>query len=109
MHISKLLAVGAVVSAMGSPASSSVTVTIDAGPNAGTYSLLHQDVGCVIQSADPPKPKHSFYSQNGDETKSSDPKALTIAYLSISDADVSGPNPSYYVQVNCGDTPHGPQ
>jgi len=87
----------------------SALVTVSSGPHAGEYTLRNTDVPCVITAEKPPHPKHQFSVTLGGFSPNMEPAKLTLLMVIIPDADLRGPNRSFFTSINFGDVSRGTQ
>jgi hypothetical protein len=84
-------------------------VSVTSGPHAGEQTLRNADVPCEISTERAPRPKHQFSVTLGGFTPNKDPAKLTLLMVIVPDADVRGPNHSFFTSANFGDISRGTQ
>jgi hypothetical protein len=109
MRMLVALAAAAIVNFGGDPDRAMATVTVSGGPHAGQFTVRNTDVPCEITQEKPPHPKHQFSVTLGGFSPSKDPAKLTLLMVIIPDADVRGPNRSFFTSINFGDVSRGTQ
>jgi len=82
-------------------------VTVAGGAHAGSYLVRSADTPCAITEQVPPHPLHQFEVSIGGPTPNMDPKQLTQFTMLIPNADVRGPNHSFFASITFGDIGHG--
>lgn len=85
----------------------SAMVTVAAGVHAGSFLVRSADTPCAITEQSPPRPRHQFEVSIGGPAPKMEPKELTQLTMIIPNADVRGPNHSFFASIIFGDITHG--
>ena len=109
MRMMLALATGLLATLAGDSDRATAMVTVADGAHAGTFVLRNADFPCEITTERPPHPKHQFNVTLGGYTPNKDASKLTILMLIVPDADVRGPNKTFFASINFGDVSRGTQ
>jgi hypothetical protein len=101
------LAAVAITTLAGDSDRASAMVTVIGGPHAGNFVVRNADVPCEILEQKAPLPKHHFSVSIGGLTPSKDPNKLTLLMVIIPNADVRGPNQTFFTSIIFGDVSRG--
>jgi hypothetical protein len=82
-------------------------ITVTGGEHPGTFVVRNAETPCEILDHRPPLPKHQFSVTLGATTPNKDPKALTLLMLIVPNADLRGPNHTFFTSIIFGDGRHG--
>jgi hypothetical protein len=77
-------------------------ITVAAGAHAGTFLVRNTDSPCEITKEKAPRPRHQFEVSIGEVTPKIDANGLTLVRLIIPDADLRGPNHTFFASINFG-------
>jgi hypothetical protein len=96
------LAAAAITSLSGDSDRVTAMITVAAGAHAGTFLVRNTDSPCEITKEKAPRPRHQFEVAIGEVTPKIDANRLTLVRLIIPDADLRGPNHTFFASINFG-------
>jgi hypothetical protein len=96
------LAAAAITSLSGDSDRATAMITVAAGAHAGTFLVRNTDSPCEITKEKAPRPRHQFEVSIGEVTPKIDANGLTLVRLIIPDADLRGPNHTFFASINFG-------
>lgn len=97
----------AVTTLAGGSDKASAMITVRGGAHAGSFLVRSADTPCAITEQVAPNPKHQFEVSIGDPAPIMEPRQLTQLTMIIPNADVRGPNHSFFTAITFGDIAKG--
>lgn len=107
MRIFLAVAAAAITSLSGDSDRATAMITIADGAHAGTFLVRNTNEPCEITKQKAPRPRHRFDVSVGEVTPNIDAKQLTLVRLIIPDADLRGPNHSFFASIDFGHVGQG--
>jgi hypothetical protein len=107
MRILVALVAAAIATIAGDSDRATAMVTVASGAHAGDFLVRNTDVPCEILEQKAPLPKHQFSVTIGGLTPSKDSNKLTLLMVIVPNADVRGPNHTFFTSIIFGDVSRG--
>jgi hypothetical protein len=109
VRILAALAIVALAALAGDSDRAAAMITVGAGAHAGDFIVRNADDPCAITEQKAPHPKHQFQVSIGGPMPKIDSTKLSLLMMIVPNADIRGPNRSFFSSITFGDIAHGTQ